>query len=93
MMTVPADPADPGLDVRSVASDGSTTVDLGPFWDTKWSPTGDEIEGLTQSGDLVVVGADGSNRDVVTDKANQATWSADGRYLLVWRGEYNGSDD
>src|SRR6478736_5960364 len=94
MTNVPADPVDSELALRTVASDGSATVHLGTLLDPKWSPVASELEGVTASGDVVVVRADGSHRRVVvTGNAHQVSWSTDGRSLLVTRGEYDGSDD
>ena len=58
----PGRPADPGLDV-SVARDGSTTVDLGPFWDTKWSPVANEI---AASPSRVILSSSGPTGRIVT---------------------------
>jgi len=81
-------------DVRLVPTDLSTTRDLGALYDPQWSPVADEVEGVTRLGEVVVVGADGSNRRIVMSaNAHQVTWSSDGTMLLVTVSEYDGSDD
>lgn len=74
------------------ASGGRVLRPVGPVWRWAWSPTRDELAGLTPAV-AVVEGGPGVGARVVAPRAwgaNSFAWSPDGRALAVGRGKFPG---
>jgi TolB protein len=71
-----------GLTPRRIGTAGGDLANSGP---AAWSPNGKDLAFTADSGDVVVVRADGSGLRVLAPKGGSPRWSPDGRRIAFYR--------